>query len=284
MNIDNLGEVLRHKVRTLRDEDPVLYCLDDLAAELVLDMNDAQLQTDLAKVPAHMRPIRPLHGPNGVAEQQMLTADGLAALLTAPSSRFLRAIAFTLLSRGVTDLLGVAVSKARKKQSSTAWGEQPARGRVRAHGLSVAEFVRLVNGVPTLPKGEFPYPTMSSVLTGRQLPSPDLLRRMVYVLQAPPSQLLSPEALRSYERKYGAIPSPVSPTAPQPPSELASAPVADDDDLPPIDWDEEDRKAEAAMREAFGAAAFQTGFSAVTGSGPSSESSLPAPEDLDPSV
>lgn len=264
MDINDFTEILRTKTRTLRNEDPVLYCLADIMEALRIAPDDDQFLADLKFVPAQMRPVRALRGPGGITQEPMITVHGLAIFLASASTWFLRTLAVDLLEDAMSRGLNKATRHSVKKESGSAWGEQPARALIRKHNLSVAEFVRMVNTVPGLPKGRVLYPTMSAVLTGRQLPSPDLLYRVLYVLQCNPVQAMSQQALTAYERKYGPTGHLAAPAPAQQQQQPDPVPVVEPDD-DPIDWDEEERKAEAALAEAFGAASFQASFNTVTG-------------------
>lgn len=262
------------------------FALLDVLTLLGVDPSAPDIYPAFLAVPEADRRIQNLFALNGATESMpVVTVAGLAAFLAASPQPAVRAY----VTRNILDAVRRQTSISSPSGGATRWGEQPFRELVRRHHLSMSEFTRLVN--KQVPAGErkITQASVSAVAMGRQLPNPVLLNCLIAVLQAPASELFDDAVCQAYFRKNGValktgleLPAPAQELRSLPPF---AAPEPDEEDEPPIDWDEEDRKAEAAMREAFGAAAFQTGFNTVIGSDSSpSESSLPAPEDLDPSV
>lgn len=260
-------------VRTILIDEQRWYSLLDTIKQIGADPASEDVYNTYTALPEEHRRIHVLYADDGVPEHgPVVTGHGLTQFLLTSSQPSVRAyVASTVLST-VERQVGITVQSG----ASTRWGEQPFRDRVRRHNLSMSEFAKLLNKHVRTGERKLTMAGVVAVSQGRQLPNPVLARAMVWVLQAPLSELLTLEAAEAFTRKYGQ-----EPASPAPAPDITPAPDPVDDE--PFDMAAEEAKMDAAFADILGPAAFQSGFSAVTGadtpSEPSPHAAPPASDD-----
>jgi hypothetical protein len=243
-------------------------CISDILSLLGADPSSLDVLDVLSSLPATHRLVQPVYAPDGSTERlPVVTEKALISFLLACPQTPVQTYVRDTLAAGFRAHSGAAASTS----GATRWGEQPFRELVRVHSLSMSEFTSLLN--KHVPAGDrrITQASVSAVAMGRQLPNQRLLSAMVAVLQAPPSELLTPDALAAYERK--GLPREVR-LNPKNPPRTAPEPV-----IPVVD-ESFDMDAEAAkMDAAFAELGFSAGFTAVTGAdaSPSAPSSSEPP-------
>lgn len=154
-------------------------------------------------------------------EEGVVTFTGLAVYLRISGHQHLYDILDTVAAdalSALTSVSGGAGTRTVGPGGATRWGAQPFRSlvRVRYPSLSVTEVVKLMGkhvapGEKAITKSSF-----DAVAVGRQLPSPSFFRCLQRVLQAAPSELLTPASLAAFHHKYATPTDTVSPETASP--------------------------------------------------------------------
>lgn len=211
--------------RTLLLDGERWVCLHDVVSLLGGDADSPDLYAMFQHVPAHLRKIEPLYGDGGVTESlPVVTWDGLGYALLASEQEVLSGLSATVLGQGFRSM--AVASVASGAQSRSRWGGQPAREVLREFGLSVAELTGVLNaqGRGTV----FRMASVSAVLLGRQLPSPELVEGLHKALQRPVVELFTAEVLAAYEKKHASrAAAPPPPSRPLPKSLASGSGPAD---------------------------------------------------------
>jgi hypothetical protein len=213
-------------VRSVDVDGDEWYCLTDVAAAVGCDVDDPDLMGAFLGTAVEHRSVRMLYGSDGTAQQlPVVSRTGMAQLLLESPPAALKGFAVSVLFDGLASVLRPQAQVRRGAvRPVTQWGEQPARQVMRGKGVSVSALRDLVNVVPGREHASYAVSTLNAVLFGRQLPSADLVYRVQYVLQRPPSDLFSSGVVGAVAERGKAAPSPAERPRPKTLGMVKSAP------------------------------------------------------------
>lgn len=210
-------------VRTVHVDGAQWFCVTDFVAVLGGDPNAADTFEVSRRTPAEDLRVHDLYGINGSIERlPVATKEGLAFFI-------LHSKQLVFVEMRKEALMGffasMLTSSDKPARSSTRWGEQPIREILRETSVPLSRFTASLNAQRSL-AAPLSHASVSSILLGRQLPSPEFLVAAQRACQRPVRELFTPRVLEASAKRYGSAPvSMIVPAQPTTPSRPSSPPV-----------------------------------------------------------
>lgn len=210
-------------VRTVHIDGTVWFCVTDMVTTLGGDPEARDIFDACRRIPPQELRVHNLYGSDGSVESlPVATKKGLSLFLLSSTQTTIVELREEVMEGYLSSVFS---SPDKPVRSSTRWGEQPIRGILRETSVSLTRFTSSLNAQRPS-SAPLSHATVSAILLGRQLPSPEFTVAAQGVCQRSVQELFTPRVLEASAKRYGSAPvSMIVPAQPTVSSRPFSPPV-----------------------------------------------------------